>query len=179
VADLGANGGPLIDLHIHDVNFILYLLGMPAQVFATGQTKEDFINYVAANFHYPGGPTVSAQSGAVTMKSRMFMHQFEAYFENATVAHGSASEPEGIDYAAQQGASQRVTVYRADGSVDFPELDLPEAFTAELTHAAECVASGQASEIINARQAVLALGVIEQLAQSVFSGQPVRCEPVA
>ncbi len=179
VADLGANGGPLIDLHIHDVNFILYLLGMPQQVFATGQTKGDFINYVAANFHYPEGPTISAQSGAVTMKGRMFMHQYEAYFEQATVAHGSASEPDGIDYAAQQGASQRLTVYRPDGTAEFPELDLPEAFAAELTHASECVAAGRPSEIIDARNATRALGVIEDLAKSVRSAAPVRCEPVA
>lgn len=179
LSKLGFNGGPLIDLHIHDVNFILYLLGMPQAVYATGQKQEDFINYVAANFVYPDGPTISAQSGAVTMKGRMFMHQYEAYFEQATVAHGSASEPEGIDYGAQQGASQRLTVYRPDGSAEFPELDLPEAFVAELTHAAGRVAAGQPSTIIDAVNATRALGVIEDLAKSVFSGEIVVCRPVA
>ena len=178
VADLGANGGPLIDLHIHDVDYILYLLGLPTQVFATGQRNEDFINYVAANFHYTDGPTVSAQSGAVTMKGRMFMHQFEAYFERATIAHGAASEPDNVDYSAQQGASQRLTVYLPDGTAEFPELDLPEAFVAQLSHAAECIASGSGSDIIDGRNATEALSVIESIARSVLTAQPVGCQPV-
>ncbi|NUP99703.1 MAG: Gfo/Idh/MocA family oxidoreductase [Armatimonadetes bacterium] len=173
VADLAANGGPLIDLHIHDVDFILYLLGKPAQVYATGRNAGDYINYVAANLAYPGGPTVSAQSGAVTMKGRMFQHQYEAYFERATVAFGEASEPAGIDPALKQGGSQVLTVYAPDGTASFPKPPSEPAFNAQLGHAARCVERGEPSPIIGAQSARDALAVVELEAQSVLSGRVV------
>lgn len=176
VSDLAANGGPLIDLHIHDVDYILYLLGKPSQVFATGQNQGDYINYVAANLVYPDGPTVSAQSGAVTMKGRMFQHQFEAYFEEATITHAAASEPDTVNAGANQSGSQVLTVYHRDGRATFPEPPAEEAFTAQLRHVAECLRDGRRSDIIDAASARDSLRVVELEAESVLSGKMVKVD---
>lgn len=173
--DLAANGGPMIDLHIHDVDFILYLLGKPRRVMSTGQHSGGLVSYISTLYDYDG-PTVSCQSGAASMKGRMFCHQFEAYFERATAVHGVATEPDGADPGAGQTTSQVLTLYHPDGSVSFPDPPGEEAFAAELRHAAECVASGTESAIIGAESARDALAVTCLEAESVLTGRPIEVQ---
>lgn len=173
VADLAANGGPLIDLHIHDADYVLYLLGKPARVFATGQNKGDFINYVAAVYDYGEGPTVSAQSGAVTMSGRAFQHQFEAYFTEVTATHAAATEPSDVNAAAHQSANQVLTLYHPDGTVSFPTPPAEEAFCAELAHVVDCVSRNVRSPIIDAQSARDSLALVALEAESVLTGEIV------
>lgn len=174
VADLGANGGPLIDLHIHDVDFICYLLGRPQRVFSTGRDMGTYINYVSSSYDYGSdGPTVSAQGGAVTMKARAFQHHFEAYFEQATVTHAAATEPDGIDPGQNQSANQVLSVYHADGTVEFPDTGFGEAFASELQHLAECVEQGVLSPVLNARNGRDSLALVMLEAESVRTGKVI------
>ncbi|MCC7492517.1 MAG: Gfo/Idh/MocA family oxidoreductase [Fimbriimonadaceae bacterium] len=171
LADPAANGGPLVDLHIHDVNFVLHLLGKPAEVYASGIDMGTWVKYVAATFRYPDGPTVSVQGGMASTAGRPFMHHYEAYFEGATVCFGEASEPAGIDPAQRQSCGQALTVYRPDGTASFPLVDHPAAFVAELSHAAQCVASGTPSQVLDAQAAWDSLRLVELEAESVRTGR--------
>ena len=173
MANLAAIGGPLKDLHIHDVDYALYLFGKPAKVMAAGQDMGDYIKYVAANFIYPGGPVVSLQGGVCTTKGRGFQHHFEAYFENATVTFSEAADPAGADAALNQTSSQVLTVYHTDGTAEFPDTPGEAGYTAELRHAAGCVASGTPSSIIGAATARDALLMADLEAQSIRSGEAV------
>jgi predicted dehydrogenase len=168
-----ANGGPMIDLHIHDTDFVLYLLGKPARVFATGKDEGAYVSYVSAVYEYPGGPVVTCQSGAIAAKARPFCHGYEASFEHATLAFAAATEPAGLDPGAQRGASQALTVYKADGTVEFPTPPATEAFSAELGHAAQCVATGTRSTLIDGQIARDALALVYCEVESVRSGQVV------
>ncbi|NWG75272.1 MAG: hypothetical protein HXY24_11800, partial [Rubrivivax sp.] len=144
----------------------------PRRVTSTGQHSGGLVSYISTLYDF-GGPTVSCQSGAISMKGRMFCHQYEAYFERATAVHGAATEPAGADPALGQTTSQVLTVYHADGSVSFPKPPGEEAFAAELGHAATCVQSGIPSPIIGAESARDALAVTCLEAQSVLTGQAV------
>ena len=56
------SGGALFDLHIHDTDFVNYLFGRPQGVSSTGVIGEGgMINHVLTQYHYPGGPAVSAE----------------------------------------------------------------------------------------------------------------------
>ncbi len=173
MANLAAIGGPLKDLHIHDVDYVLHLLGKPAKIMASGQDMGDYIKYVAASFIYPGGPVVSLQGGVCTTAGRGFQHTFEAYFENATVAFSEAADPACADAAQNQTSTQVLTVYLPDGTAEFPEAPGEAGYTAELRHAAECVANGQPTTVIGADTARDALAMTDLEAQSIRSGQAV------
>lgn len=168
-----ANGGPMIDLHIHDTDFVLYLLGRPRQVFATGKDEGEYVNYVSATYDYGNGPVVTCQSGAIVAKARPFCHGYEACFEHATLTFAQATEPAGVDAGAQQGATQVLTLYRADGTVEFPTAPPVEAFVAELSHAADCAARGERSPLIDGTIARDALALVYAEVESVRSGRPV------
>lgn len=175
LANLGFNGGPLIDLHIHDVDFVRYLLGEPRRLLCTGQAAGDVVVYIAANFDYGAdGPVVSLQGGKASAAARPFQHSYEAYFEQATVSHCVGTEPETIDAAAGQSGNQVLTVYHADGSVSFPEVPPGDGFAYELQHAVDCVANNTPSTIISAASARQSLALVHLEAQAVLTGQVIN-----
>ena len=63
--DLERTGGPAIDLHIHDVDFIQFLFGMPGAVVSTGFVgKGETIEHIDSHYHYAsGGMAVTAEGG--------------------------------------------------------------------------------------------------------------------
>lgn len=173
IADLSVNGGPLIDLHIHDVDFVLHLLGKPKRVVATGWVSDGVVMYVATNYDYGDGPVVHCHGGAVAMAGRPFVDGYEACFEKATVAFAAATEPAGNDPAKRQSQAHELIVYDDDGGVSFPQSDAQDPFVGQLAHAVECVANDQPSTILGADSARQSLAMTFLERESILTGQYV------
>ena len=171
MADLGANGGPLIDLHIHDVDFILYLLGKPKRVHTIGRERGNAVIYVASTYDFGGddAPIVSCQSGAAATRGRPFMHSFDACFERATVRFSQATEPAGNDPASRRSASQVLTVSHADKRIEHPQFDQTDGFVPQMQHVVDCVASNRQSDVIAAQSARDSLALVYLEAESARS----------
>ncbi len=166
-------GGPLTDLHIHDVDYMLYLLGPPKRLVTLANRRDGVITYYASTYDYGEGLTADCRGGVTAVKGRQFVHGFEAYFERATVTHIQATEPADIDPRRLQSGSQALTVYHPDGSAEFPQLDGEDGFLPQLKHAVECIASDRVSPIIDARFAREALALVLEEAKSIESGQMI------
>ena len=174
IGDFPANGGPLIDLHIHDIDFILFLLGPPRRLQSMGREQDGVIVYVSTNYEYANGPQVSCQSGAVSMSSRPFLHEYEACFERATVRFSEVTEPGGVsESGARRTASQVLTIYQNDGSVSYPDMADADGFHLQLQHVADCLTNESMGCMIGAESArdALALAYLED--KSVRSGSMV------
>src|SRR5689334_6617744 len=50
--DLKRTGGPAIDLHIHDTDFVNFLFGKPCAVSSTGVTEKNHAIYIATNYYF-------------------------------------------------------------------------------------------------------------------------------
>ena len=157
-------GGPVIDLHIHDADFVQYLLGMPSRVFATGLTAPDGqVYYVVASYLYDGQTepvAVTAQSGAVAMPGRPFEHGYDVYLEKATLLYNSA-------------AGGPVTLLGEDGGIHQPEIAAVDAFTAEIQYVADSIAGKETGELLAAESARRSLLLCHKVAESVRRGEPV------
>lgn len=171
IGDFASNGGPLIDLHIHDTDFVLYLLGKPKRVHSIGRQNQGAVTFVATNYDYGSeGPTVSAQCGAASTAGRPFMHGYEANFENATVSYAVGNEVHKPDVAQGRSISQALTIYHPDRT-EHPTVKGEDGFAAELRHAAECIEKGVKSTIIDAAQARDSLAVVLAEGESVRTGK--------
>ena len=164
VADASQNGGPAIDLHIHDTHFIGLIAGMPRKVFSVGVVEKDIVQYLATSYIYePGGPAITAASGALNQKGRPFCHGFEIYLEDATLLYDS------------DGGGLRLL--NKKGKVETPKIkgsgDPLAAFQAELHMAAEAVTSGEEPNYLSAQLARDALVLCHQECQSVVTGKAV------
>jgi len=137
---------------------------VPARVFATGLVENAAVVYLTTQYLYgKDGPCVTCSSGAVAMAGRPFVHGYEIYLEQATLAYESGALP--------------LTVYTADGKAETPPLgggDDPVAgFTAESQAAVDGVASGRAPDLLGGKLARDALVLCHKECESVRTGQAV------
>jgi predicted dehydrogenase len=155
----GESGGALLDLHIHDVDFIQHCFGRPAAVFASGYSKvSGAIDHVMAMFQFPGGPTVSAEGSWAMTEGFGFNMAFTVNFERATV-----------DFDSARGAdAMRLIVEGVPPATLKP--DGGDGYIGELKHFIECVRSGHAPSVVTAADGANAVAICEAEEKSVKTG---------
>jgi predicted dehydrogenase len=82
------SGGMILDLHIHDVDFVNATFGKPNEMYATGRISEGAKSYdvVHACFTYQDGPQVHMHAGWSAVQIP-FQAGFEAWFDRALVTY--------------------------------------------------------------------------------------------
>lgn len=153
------SGGALLDLHIHDTDFVQFLFGRPKSVFATGVTRGDSIDHVVTQYNFPGGPAVYAEGGWLLMGN--FNMSYSLLCERATLDYDLARGNEALRIA-EQGKAPR-----------FMKCDGPDGYGGEISYMLEAIRSGKAPKVVTARDGLSAVEICEAEARSVRSGRIV------
>ncbi len=126
--DVKRSGGALMDLHIHDADFILSMLGTPDSLSARGViVKSGGIDDLGVEFIYKDGPVVSAESSWAHGSWQCGM---AAVFEEATIE-----------------VSDKVTVYQMDKKLKEVKLKgKTNCYYNEIAYFAKCVKTGKRPE---------------------------------
>ncbi len=159
--DLERTGGPAIDLHIHDADFVQFLFGMPTAVSAQGYIgRGETVEYINVHYQYDGPMAISAEGGWLAQQGCPFEHGYDVYFEEATLKYNSSwGEP-----------PQLLT---KDGGVCTPALPGEDGFVGELQEAVDAIAQGRASQEIGGQSARNSLLLCLQGIESVKMGEKV------
>ncbi|MDE2509231.1 MAG: Gfo/Idh/MocA family oxidoreductase [Planctomycetota bacterium] len=172
VADFGRNGGPAIDLHIHDTHFIGLLQGRPQAVRSCGVSDSGVVVHLSTQYLFDEpNVAISSLSGALSMPSRPFTHGFELFLERATLTFAFAN----IAGTAQ--LPTPLSILHADGSVEHPLVgsgDPIDAFTFELADAVQSVVDGKVAPALDAALARAALAACQAEVESVRTGRAVE-----
>jgi len=158
--DPGRSGGGILDLHIHDADFVAYLLGMPRAVFATGLEDEHGISQVIAEYRYDGSALILAEGGNCYPPGFPFRMTFLVHLEGATVEWDAARGP--------------LTVYPATGDPFTPPLPEGDGYRREIACFLDCVERHVPPEIVSARDARETIRLIQAEIESLHSGKPVE-----
>jgi predicted dehydrogenase len=154
-------GGALFDLHIHDADFVNYLFGRPASVFASGVLGADgAVNHVVAQYHYPDGPVVSAEGGWLLTQG--FNMGYTLLCERATVEFDLARGADALR-VTKPGQPPRTL-----------NCDTPDGYSEEVRYIVDCVAHRRPPQVVTARDAVTALEICEAEEQSIRTGTIVE-----
>ena len=158
-------GGPLVDLHVHDLHWIQLLFGKPKGVHAVGRMHGDVAKFVHVIYDYGDAEiAISSSSGVIDGPGRPFTHGFELHLEHATLQH---------EFAAFSDLAENMPlkIVTRDGKVIrpvLPEGDDVDAFVAEIDDMALSVQTRTTAPRLDgmlAAQAVdLAITIQEQLA---------------
>ena len=150
--DVKRSGGALMDLHIHDCDFIMHLLGKPDAIRANGVVvKSGGIDDLSVDFVYNDGPIVMGESSWARPSWSCGM---AAIFEEAT-----------IDVSGG-----KVMVYQMDKPVK--EIKLPgkgNCYFHEIAYFADCVKKGVRPEIASLESTRDTITVLEQEVKSAFA----------
>lgn len=76
------SGGALVDMHVHDADIVLWLLGRPREVISTGSIDHMTTVYRYTGKHAPS--PVTAEGGWVKERGFPFRIRYTVEFENAT-----------------------------------------------------------------------------------------------
>ena len=86
------SGGAALDLHIHDTDFVLSLLGIPEAVTSVGHKDEFGWSQIHTIYHF-AGRSIAAGGGWNSPDQWEFKMSFQAVFEKATVEYDCRRNP--------------------------------------------------------------------------------------
>jgi predicted dehydrogenase len=87
------SGGVVLDLHIHDVDFLYYLFGQPDKVLPIGlRDKDGMINHILTTYRF-GDVIASAEASWDNPPSIPFTMGYRVNFEKASVVYDNRLMP--------------------------------------------------------------------------------------
>ena len=160
-ADAEMSGAAALDLHLHDTDFVQYLLGMPKAVSSCGYSKTTSgVDHIVTRYIYDDIPVVVAE-GAWCMDGAFgFNMSYTVNFETATADFDFARGDEALTLASG-GEKQTITCEGSDG------------YEGELAYFADCITTGTPPAIVTAAQGAESIRIVEAEVASVETGAPV------
>ncbi|MEC9349760.1 MAG: Gfo/Idh/MocA family oxidoreductase, partial [Planctomycetota bacterium] len=158
-ADPAKSGGMVIDLHIHDTDFIVHLFGKPNAVSSNGLVDKRGVNFIRTTYHGKAkGPLLSAEAGWLNAPGLPFEHGYDAFFEKGTVHFNSSTAPKPLLYTSAGRAARKLAIKPVNG------------FARELQAAIQSVRTGKVDPLLKAAGAADSLTVCNAEERSVRSG---------
>ena len=153
-------GGALLDLHIHDTDFVQWCFGVPATVRTFGYTKiTGEPDHVFTHYLYGDGPVVTAEGCWAFAAGFGFQMQFTVNCESATLVFDIGQTP--ALRVIQNGKSEAV------------ELDSGMGYDHEIAYALSCVKSGAKPTTVTPRDAANSVAIVTAERESMLSGKDV------
>ena len=167
-------GSQIFDRHIHDTDLALWLFGKPTAVNSYG-TQGKVGGFVHSFTHYVyDDKAVSAEGSADMPPGFPFTMSYLAVFEEGSIEYCSRSQP-------------TLTLYRADGTSEAPELPDPlkgklqsglnissgNGYFLEELYFLDCIREGKQPEIVAPESARDTVALVRLEIESARKGEPV------
>jgi predicted dehydrogenase len=156
------SGGALLDLHIHDTDFVQYCFGRPKSVFSTGASHfSGAIDHVVTQYQAAAEIPVTAEASWLMAEGYGFKMQFTVQFENATADYDSSRGPDALLLYEGANKPQPISCPGDNG------------YTLELRHMIESIQQGVPPKIVTTADGLSAVEICEAEEQSVQTGKIV------
>jgi len=172
--DPNRSGGAVLDLHIHDSDYIFSLLGMPPAVTSVGAKDGSGWSTIQTIYHYEN-MGIGAVGGWTSPEKWDFQMAFHAEFERATVEFDSRREP--TLTITREGEETKPLPY------EVPVLGISESglgnlsalggYHNELAYFVSCLERGECPSIATPEQARDTLRIALAEIESVETGRTV------
>lgn len=155
------SGHAALDLHIHDVDTIQWLFGMPGKVSSHGSVTDDGgVDYIWTQYSYDGRGVIMAEGGWVP-GAMPFEMGFRVAFETAAIEYKLSAKPAVSLYVGGQAAAQHPDIKPANG------------YQVELKYFLDCVAAGKKPDRATPDDAARSVAIVEAELKSILAGRPV------
>jgi len=162
------SGAALVDLHVHDADFVRYLLGEPLGVDTTGTKKGGGWDYVFTNYYFPN-MAVCAEGGWNMPANFPFSMAYRAVFEKGVLDFSTAHSP-------------TLALYPTEGGVVHPDLPKPDVqasdaggnisdlggYFNEIKYFVDCIEKGEEPTVVTPEDACKS---VELIAQEIKSAE--------
>ena len=153
-------GGALLDLHVHDTDFINYCFGMPKAVFSQGyKGPSGGVDHVATHYIYDqskNAPLVTAEGTWTMQEGYGFNMSYTANFEKATACYLLDDE-------------ETLTLFRSSYEPEIIKLDEGMGYEFEIRSFVDEILRGEKSDMTLLNQAAKSIAIIEAEQVSIRS----------
>lgn len=157
------SGGALLDLHIHDTDFVQYCFGPPRAVFSRGLSRfSGAIDHVVTQYLVEGDAVVSAEGSWIMNGDYPFQMTYTVNFEKVTAE---------FDLVRGRDALRLYRDGRPAVTVALPETD---GYVEELRYMIGCLRQNKPPEVVTAQDALRAVEICAAEERSVHTGRLVR-----
>ena len=155
------SGGAILDLHVHDVDFALYLLGKPKSVHAQAYTRTGGgVDRVHALWHYRNDLVVQLE-GAWDLPSGFgFNCGLTAVFEKAAL-HWDLN------------SGKPMTLFKEGAEPQIPDVLPKDGYYHEIAYFLGCIERGETPQISTPQESRTAVAVALAEQQSAAQGEPI------
>jgi predicted dehydrogenase len=153
--DPARSGGALLDLHIHDADFVRFCFGQPDEVVSAGS-----VNHLTTIYRFSQGPEmVVAEGGWGHDPGFGFRMRFVVCFDEATLEFDLSRETP--------------LVLSRDGRAVPIALEPHTGYDLEIRHLVACISEGRRQADVRVEDAVQAIELLEAERRSLETGRPV------
>lgn len=160
--DLERGGSAVIDLQIHDVTFLMQILGEPSAVeghaYGVDEGRAIFNRLI-----YPGGVLATNEASFLLPRDYLFRAQFQIHLEDATL------EMDGWSPAGQQ-----LYVFPRDGERFAPDVANGNPYERQLDYFARTTSLGEEQDFVPIDESIMALRICLASLASSRAGRPVE-----
>lgn len=162
-SDGKAAGGAILDLHIHDTDFVQYLFGTPKAVFTRGYSKPSSEpDHVLTHYVYDDVPLVTAEGGWAMTEGFGFSMQYTINFERATAVFDIGAEQK--LHVTEEGKERQNIELRSGMGYDY-----------EIAYMLDCIAQKRKPTTVTLADAAESVRIVEAERQSMMTGEVVSC----
>jgi len=155
-SDLSRSGGAVVDLHIHDADFIVWCFGKPDSVSSVGDAA-----HITTQYHYENGPRHVVAEGAWDIApSAGFRMKYLVNFERATLEFDMSKTP-------------ALNVFTAAGASAVP-LPTTTGYDGQVRHLVNAIASGHRTVSPTVDQALTVARLLEAEIESALTKRQIR-----
>lgn len=156
-----ACGGAILDLHIHDTDFIQYCFGKPSAVFTRGYSRNtSHLDHVTTHYLYDTIPLVIAEGSWAMAPGFGFQMQYTVNFEHATAVFDLAAQDQLT--LITQGKRKAVKVKAGMG------------YQHEIAYFVKCIQKNVRPSMVEPSSAALSVKIVEAEVESARTGKVIR-----
>ncbi len=167
------SGSVLFDLHIHDVDYLLYLLGKPQEIFSQGVKEEFGWSHIFSIFIYRDGRRIFLEGGWGYDSSFPFHHTYLVKMEKATIEMNPRYKEPIVIY---QGEKKEIPeIKKAESKVDTGgNIEDLGGYYNEIEYFVKCVKENHFPEVVTPESARESLYLVTKEKESIEKGRVVK-----
>ncbi len=136
------SGGAMVDLHIHDSDFVQYAFGMPRAVFSRcASGPSGHYDHIVTQYIYDDNRAITAEGGWIVTPSFGFEMSFNIILDKATVVYDCTRRPP-------------FKLCLLEGEPVIPEIEPGDGYSREIEHFVRRVRGEDVPEVITPQQSL-------------------------
>jgi len=155
------SGGAMLDLHIHDTDYVQYVFGMPKEVFSRGVIgPSGEFDHTVTQYFYGNDCVITAEGGWIMAPGFGFEMSFKIMLEKVTLVYSSAQEP-------------TFRIFPIDGEAIIPEIPTGDGYSFEIQHFVDTLSGESVQSIITPEQSGDSVKIIEAEKKSILNNDKI------